>query len=311
MNYLPFTITAYILNSIAVTVDKLLITKKIPDPLVYVLYFSVVSLIALLFIPFVAPPNFLVLLIASTSTLLWTSGAYFMFHGLKIGQVSRVIPVIGTLIPVFLLLQGIFSSSLVQSQIIAIIFLISGLIFLTIFDWKGKIEKKEIMFEVLSALFFAVSYIVLKEAYLRANFLTVLVYSRPILIPVGLMLIIIPASRKIIFPEKKQENSEKISFWKSFFKSKTPLIFAVGQFCGGISELLLTFSVSLASPALVNSLQGVQYVFLFILNLFLSKKNPEVFKENLTVKIMAVKFLGIISIGFGLYLLASGPKNLY
>ena len=77
-----------------------------------------------------------------------------------------------------------------------------------------------------------------------------------------------------------------------------------GQAVGGASELLITFSVSLATPALVNSLQGSQYLFLFIASLFLGKKFPEIFKEQHTYLKTAFKILGIICIAVGLYLLA-------
>lgn len=308
MNYLPIALAAYVLNAIAVTIDKFLITKKIPDPLVYVFYFSLISLVALPVVPFVAKPDPLTFVTASAYIFLWVIGAYFMLKGLKIGQVARVIPVIGTLIPIFLLIEAVLTSSINFYQIIAVLLLTSGLVFLTIFDWKGKIIKHEIIFEITSAFFFASAYIVLRQAYLMSNFMTVLVYSHLALIPLGLVLLFIPATRKIIFPQRSAE-SQKVPYWKSFFKSKTSLIFGIGQVSAGISELLLTYSVSLATPALVNSLQGTQYVFLFVLNLILAKTNPAVFSENLSLKVLLSKFLGIIMIGTGLYLLAFGSLN--
>ena len=308
MSYLPFALVAYILNAIAVTIDKFLITKKIPDPLVYVFYFSLISLFFLPLIPFVASPNLPTLITASTYILLWVLGAYFMLKGLKIGQVARVIPIIGTLIPIFLLIEALLTSSINFYQVVAVLLLTSGLIFLTIFDWRGKIIRQEMIFEITSAFFFASSYVVLRQAYLMSNFLTVLVYSHLTLIPVGIILLLIPATRKIIFPQRNGD-SQKIPYWRSFFKSRTSLVFGIGQVCAGISELLLTFSVSLATPALVNSLQGTQYVFLFILNLILAKTNPTVFSENLSPKVLLSKLLGIIVIGVGLYLLAFGSLN--
>lgn len=308
MNYLPIALIAYTLNAVAVTIDKFLITKKIPDPLVYVFYFSLISLVVLPVVPFVAKPDPLTFVTASAYIFLWVIGAYFMLKGLKIGQVARVIPIIGTLIPIFLLIEAVLTSSINFYQIIAVLLLTSGLVFLTIFDWKGKIIKQELVYEIVSAFFFASAYIILRQAYLMSNFMTVLVYSHLALIPLGLVLLFIPATRKIIFPQRSEE-SQKVPYWKSFFKSKTSLIFGIGQVSAGISELLLTYSVSLATPALVNSLQGTQYVFLFGLNLVLAKTNPAVFSEDLSPKVLLSKLLGIIVIGTGLYLLAFGSLN--
>jgi hypothetical protein len=302
MSHLPFAITAYFLNGIAVTIDKFLLNKQIPDPLTYVFYFSLISLGALLFIPFVEAPALSIILIASLSTLIWTIGAYFMFKALQIGQVSRVIPVIGTLIPVFLLIKGIITSSISSGQITAILFLVTGLICITIFDWQGKLNKKEIVLELLAAFFLAASYLILREAYTGGDsFLNVFIYSKPVLIPLGLILVLIPQTRKRIFTKKTNESHHSVF---SFIKSKAILLFGLGQISAGVSELLIAFSVSLAEPALVNSLQGTQYVFLFFLNWGLSKKYPAIFSEDLVPKLLLAKFLGIALIGVGLYVLA-------
>ncbi len=295
MNYLPFTLLAYLLNSVAVTVDKFLLVKKIPNPLLYIFYFSAVSLLALLVLPLTKIPPLPTLGLASTSTLLWTLGAYFMFKALQIGKVSRVIPVIGTLIPLALLINALWTNAVSIDQTWAVIFLIFGLIFLTLPDWRGKIKLSEAIFEILSAGLFAISYILLRAAYLQWDFLSVLVWSRLVLIPVGLTLLALPQTRNIIF---------KSSGPRFNFKSRAGLLFFFGQVCGGTSELLLTFSVALANPAVVNSLQGIQYVLLFIFSLILSKKFPEVFQERIAKLEILDKIAGILLIFVGLYILA-------
>src|SRR3989338_2497021 len=98
MTHLPFTLLAYFFNSLSVVANKFLLNKAIPDPLIYIFYISLLSLLSLLALPFTLYPSPFVLILASISTLLWTLGAYLMFKALKLGQVSRVIPLIGTLI---------------------------------------------------------------------------------------------------------------------------------------------------------------------------------------------------------------------
>ena len=181
-------------------------------------------------------------------------------------------------------------------ELVAIFILIAGLVFLTIFEWRGHIRRHELVFEFISSILFAISYIILRRAFLMDNFLTVLVWSRMVLIPLAFILLLIPASRKIIFVK-----DEGPSF---SLKSKAGLFFMCGSVAGGSSELLITFSVSLATPALVNSLQGSQYLFLFIASLFLGKKFPEVFEEKHTHLKTTFKILGILCIALGLYILA-------
>lgn len=302
MGHLPFAITAYFLNGVAVTIDKFLLSKQIPDPLTYVFYFSLISLGTLLFIPFIPAPSLDVILIASSSTLVWTVGAYFMFKALQIGQVSRVIPVIGTLIPIFLLIAGAVGGTIDSGQMTAILVLVAGIIAITFFDWQGELNKKEILFELIAGVFLAGSYLILREAYVLGDgFLNVFIYSKPILIPVGLILLLIPQTRSRVFVKKTEEKHKSVF---NFVKSRAVLLFGLGQISAGVSELLIAFSVSLADPALVNSLQGTQYVFLFFMNWGLSYKYPRIFSEDLSKKLLTVKFLGIVLIGTGLYLLA-------
>lgn len=295
MHFLPFTIFAYLLNGIAVLIDKFLLSHKIAHPLVYIFYISLLSLVILILLPFVHIPTITVFFLASLSTLLWTTGLYMLYKALTVGIVTRVIPIIGALIPIMLLIHAAFTGAITQHQTISVVLLICGIIFLTLFEFKGTIHPKELQYEILSALFFAVSYTVLRYAYLQADFLTVFAWSRVILIPVGIGLVIYPHTRSIILGSR-DEPAIKIG-------SKQGMLFAVGQACGGLSELLLTFSVSLANPALVNSLQGSQYIFLFVASIFLAKKYPHIFREKHGKIPLLLKLLGIGFVGFGLYIL--------
>jgi uncharacterized membrane protein len=296
MSYLPFALLAYFFNGIAVLVDKFLLSTKIKDPLVYIFYISLFSFLLVFLLPLTHVPKLNVFIIASVSTIIWTLGLYFYYKALQVGLVSRVVPIIGVLIPIFLTAEALFTKSVSQMEFVAILVLISGLVFLTIFEWKGHLTRKELQFELISAILFAISYVILRQAFLMDNFLTVLIWSRLIFIPVAVIMLVIPQARRIIFVK-----DEGPSF---SLKSKAGLLFIFGSVAGASSELLITFSVSLATPALVNSLQGSQYLFLFIASLFLGKKFPEIFKEKHTHLKTTFKILGILCIALGLYILA-------
>lgn len=296
MHHLPFTLAAYFLNGVSVLTDKFLLSNKITNPLIYIFYISVFSLVALVLIPFTKIPSFHVFLLASTSTILWTLGLYALYKALCVGLVTRVVPVIGALIPMILLTYASYTGTISSSQMMAVIILIFGILFLTLFEIRGKMNREEIFFELLSSLLFAISYIFLHQAYLLEHFFTVFVWSRVILIPIGFLILLLPLTRHIVFGTK-----EKHPF---SFKSHAGMLFLMGQAAGGASELLLTFSVSLANPALVNSLQGSQYVFLFIASLFLAKKYPHIFAEQHQRWAVVSKVFGIVLVGLGLYIMA-------
>jgi uncharacterized membrane protein len=284
--YLPIAIIAYILNAVAVSIDKALLNKAIPDPLIYIFYLSLLSCLALFALPFTKIPSTEVIILASTSTILWTMGAYFMFSALKTGQVSRVIPVIGTINPLILFTIAIWSQTITHQQIWAVILLVFGMIFIIAQDLEGKITKKEIIYEVLSASFFAFSYLILKETYTKESVFTVLIWSRIVLIPIALVLLSIPFMRSKILPAKNS----------NIFLKTEGVLLASGQFCGALSQILILIAISMANPALVNSIAGIQYIFLFIIAVL-------VFKEKYSLKSLVVKICGIALIGTGLYLL--------
>lgn len=293
--YLPIAILANFLNSIALTVDKFLITKVIPDPLVYIFYFSLISFVALLGIPFTQIPSSQVFFLASTSTLSWTLGAYLMFWALKTGQVQRVVPVIGASIPLILLVISLPTGGILPTQAVAVLILILGLLFLTLQDIRGKLLLKELFLEILAALFFALAYLLLREAFLKQDFLTVLIWSRPILLPLAVIIILIPTLRQKVMSITKPGMSHL----------KGPaLLFVGGQISAGISELLLLFAISLANPTIVNSLQGTKYIFLLTFSLILGKKYPDIFRKQRWGWELLTTTLGIILIGTGLALLA-------
>ena len=294
MSYLPIALLSYFLNSIALTVDKFLLTKSIPDPLIYIFYFSLVSFLLTLAIPFTHIPSFTVFILSSTSTLAWTVGAYCMFRALKYGQVQRVIPVIGTVTPLVLLIFAAGSNSIDLKQTEGIILSVIGLVFLTLGDLKGKLAWDELILEISSGFFFALAYFLLRLAFLQDSFFTVLVWSRPILIPLGIILLMIPASRNKILPMLHP---------RGVIQKAAP-VFIFGQIAAGTSELLLTFSISLTNPAVVNSLQGIKYIYLLIFSLILGKKYPEIFKTKLSGYFLLSQIVGIAFIGLGLYLLA-------
>lgn len=295
MKYLFFVFLSYFLNSIAVSVDKFLLTKTIKDPLVYIIYFSAMSFLVVFAIPFIPPPSLKVLAFASLSTLFWTLAAYLMFKALKSGQVQRVIPVIGVVTALVLLILAAQTGAVTNKEVLAIIFLIIGLVFLTITDWKGKLAKDEIILEFLSGFLFALSYYFLRLAFERQDFLTVLVWSRPVLLPLGVIFLIIPNLRAKILPFLQP---------KIGLINKSSLLFVFGQISAAISELLLVFSISLTSPAIVNSLQGIKYIFLLIFALLLGRKFPAIFKNNFSKKFLFSQSAGIVFIAIGLYLLA-------
>ncbi|MDO8638968.1 MAG: hypothetical protein Q7R43_05305, partial [Candidatus Daviesbacteria bacterium] len=197
-----------------------------------------------------------------------------------------------------LILGGLFLGQILSvSQYLAFSILMAGTLVLTANLWRRKLQfSKKLLWIISSGFFFALSYILIRESFLYSNFLNGFIISR-----------IAAALFVLTFLIPKSVRSQVISFKKSEhgITSKNTLILMVaGQLMGGLSVTMITFGVSLASPALVNSLFGVQYLVILIASFLLAKKHPQLLDEDLNKKTIFQKIIGAVIISIGLYLLA-------
>jgi hypothetical protein len=66
---------------------------------------------------------------------------------------------------------------------------------------------------------------------------------------------------------------------------------------------MLNWAISLGNVALINSLQGVQYVFLILIVFFLSTRYPKYLHEELGGGVLVQKVIGVSLVCTGLYML--------
>lgn len=297
MNWLLIVILAYFLNALAMVIDKKLLSRSIPDPLVYTFYIGVLSIIfipVLLFFKVVVP-EFLILLSALVAGVFFVLALLLMYRALIKEEASRVAPFIGSLSPIFIFLLAIFflNESLTYQELAAFLLVFAGGILVSLnFNKSQVFPLKSLRLAILSSFFFASSYALTKYIYNNINFASGFFWIRIGTIIGAAALLAIPGAWNKIKNNFKK-NKEKISS-----------LFFAGQFFGGVSALLLSFSISLAPVTLVNSLQGLQYGFLFLSIYFLSTYRPKFLKEKFTTAIVLQKTLAIALISAGLFILS-------
>ena len=145
-------------------------------------------------------------------------------------------------------------------------------------------------------MMFSLDYVFSKFVFLDLPFLLGIIWIRIFVFLFALVFLITKNSRKEIF--SKQMISNK----------KTQGAFLYAQACGGAANFLQSFAISLAPIAFlatVNSLRGIQYVFLFLATLFLSFLFPKILKEKISKKIIYQKIISIILIVIGLAILVA------
>ena len=293
MNFIPFAILGYSLTAGALIVDKILLRHSIPNPFVYAFYINLLGLFALFLIPFGASFDANGIFFGTVSGILYVFALVTMFQALKHGEASVVGPVVGALNPLFtlIILALFFSQSLNQSEFIGFFVLIFGALILTFDLWsKGLKLNNQLFWIIISGVFWALSYITLKQTFEYSNFFGGLVITRAAAGLFVLPWLLFPAFRKHVFPRTK--------------KSSTPILLFLGQAMGAMSGIFINFGVLLANPALVNSLFGVQYLVILTVALLLNKNNPHLLDEKLTKATILQKTIGVIVLSFGVYLLS-------
>lgn len=296
-SYHLFAIAGYFLNSVGGVIDKFLLGQRpTTKPPVYTFYIGFLSIFAFVLAPFgLSWPGlgqFLIALLAGGLFLFWL---LYLFEALDIGEASRVLPVIGGLMPILILILSFLflGERLNWQQILAFFLLVLGSALITLkFGGQKRNLAKAVKFISLAILFGAISLILIKYVYIKQGFINGFVWSRLGIFLTTLLFLISPNLRQSIFETGRQA------------KEGLSLLLVSNKALAGGASLLINLAISLGSVSLVNALQGIQYAFLLILTLFLSKKFPEILKEKISGWILLQKILAILFIGGGLVILS-------
>ncbi len=318
--WLIIAISAYFINAGVYVADKFLLSKKIHSSITYAFYvgiWSIFNIVLLVFNPWLPTRGELVLDLSAGMLFLVT--LVFWYKALHQSEATRVVPIVGALVPIFSFLFSyiFFREILTERQFLAFFILISGGILISVKYTRfykareilnkfrsilGKIlgdihaeyrpARRLIINSIISALFFATYYVLIKFIYLNQPFIGAFVWSRLGTFIGALLILFVPSWRRLIIERQRGVKTPK-----------NLLFFLSVRLLAALAFIMLNWAISLGSVALVNSLQGVQYIFLFLLILFLSTKFPKILKEELGRGVLLQKIIGVILVSLGLYML--------
>ena len=296
MTWIFLSILSYFLNALVATIDKFLISEKIPEPIVYTFYIGILSIFSLILFPFgkIFFPSFFYLIISFIAGLLFMFALFSFFRALKTNESSRVVPLIGTLTTIFSIIFSFFilDEKLSKIKIIAIIFLLLGSLIIGLIRKEKERFVNDPPYILLSSFFFAFSLVLSKIIYFNLSFINGFIWIRLGSFIFALLLLFFPKIKEKIINSLKGTKQE-ISF-----------LFLSNQGVSAIAFLLLNLAISLGSVSLVNALQGLQYVFIFFFSILISKKYPSFLKEEVTKKVIFQKSVAILLILIGFFILS-------
>lgn len=320
--WLIVAVISYFINAGVYVADKFLLSKKIHSSITYAFYvgiWSVFNIFLLIFAPWIPTSKELAIDLAAGALFFVT--LIFWYKALHQSEATRVVPVVGALIPVFSFSFSIIflKESFNQQEMFAFIILIAGGILISIkrtkiYIFRQLVERMHDIFgnvmgdiharfrptrrliinSLVAAFFFAAYYVLMKYIYMHQPFIGSFVWSRLGTSIAVMAVLLVPAWRQTIKEHRKKTNTPKNL---SFFLSVR--LVAAGAF------IMLNWAVSLGNVAMINALQGVQFLFLIFLVLIFSVKFPRILKEELGRGVLMQKIIGVVLVSLGLWVLIS------
>jgi uncharacterized membrane protein len=273
--------------------DKFLITARKIEPVSYTFYTVVTGLLLLLFWPWTfahLPLKFI--LLDLFSGVLFSLAMYIFFRVLSDGEVSRVVPFVFGLVPVFDILIGLVTGQniLKTNEVAAMFLLIPGALMLSHEPNSNWLRHAGL--KTLSALLFSMYYAFWQFGSQVGPVLNNLMWNRLGAAAVLLLLLVLPAFRNKIF------NTGKVKH-----KGSTSALFLFKQALGGANFVFLSFLFVLGKISIINSLQGFRYVFLLLFSFMVSRRRSHLIAEKTDYYVFLQKCFGIILIFVGTILL--------
>ncbi len=319
--WIILAVTSYLISACVYIADKFLLSKKFHSSIVYAFFVCVWSIFNFLIL-FLDPwtPSLQQLSLDILAGLLFLITLIFWYKALHQSDTTRVVPLVGAMTPIFsFLLSYIFLGiALNKNQVIAFIILIIGGILISVrntrfyafYDIKERIKSlfgnmfgfvhakyrptRRLFLNCISAsMLFASYFVLIKYIYSTQPFIGGFVWSRFGSFIGALLMLLVPNWRKLIQESKtKKVSHQNISFFLGI------------RISAAIAFILLNWAISLGNVAIINSLNGVQYVFLILIVLFLSAKYPKISKEEFGKGVMLQKVMGILLVCIGLYMVS-------
>jgi len=309
--WLIVIILAYFFFSISFLGDKLMLSgskraktaKKETDilhikPKTYTFFVGLWGIVVVFVIPFIhfGFPGPVALGWILLEAITYILGLYFMFIAIEMFEVSRVMATIGGLQPIFILLLTLIffgPQPITPLSFLAFVLLLIGSVAISL-EKKITMNRQYLLLSVFSALLFSLSYVFSKLVFLHQPFLQGVIWINIATFLFAVLLLFDKGLRKHLRAQKGSA------------KKEMGIVFFLTQLTGGVANLLQGFAISLVPVgylAIVSSLRGMQYVFLFLMTLFFSVLFPKILKEETSHKVIGQKIVSIVLICIGLYLL--------
>ncbi len=294
MAYLALAIFAQFLYAVSVLIDRHIVLKAthIGRPIVYTFYVSLLSGFVVVFFPFVSVPNAHVLALSLVNSGAFVGAIFCLYSALLHARASDVAPVVGAVSAITtLVFAGLWiEGDITASFVLPVLLLAGGTALISHFHFS----RNALFLTLSSGFFFGVVAFTFKLVSLEIAFLDSFFWTRAMNVILALGFLIVPAWRIAIFHGGKRSSS----------RAKGLVI--GNKVIGGVASILTALAISLGSVSVVNSLAGLQFVFLFIFAFLFARYMPKQAGSRTHGHGGTPSATGVALIVFGLALLSLG-----
>lgn len=301
MSWLIAAIGGHLLNAGAFIVDKSLLSTAFKRSGTYAAVIGLFSSTILVLLPLVNPN-----LPADAWIAVGIFGSVFVlaiwafFEALSRAETSRVVPVVGSLIPIFTLIDSaIFVQERLAPRVLfGLIFLLAATFLLTQGGDKTKqLKSSTLGLCVFASFMFAASSVSGKYAFSHAPFLDAFVLSRIFSIVIALAIpLCLPTVRaelaSMVRPKQKGSGPGP----------KHVALMLIGQASGALGFIGVQYAISLGSATIVNALQAVQYAAIVLIAWLGGTRLANLLKEDRSRNTILLKSFAILLVAIGLAL---------
>lgn len=224
-----------------------------------------------------------------------TLGIILYLYALDTDEASYVAPFM-QFYPVFGFLLGfiLLKEVLDVNQILAGILIVIGSVVLSyeLNPGKKKFKLKLVALMIGACFFYSINAVIFKSIAVDEGFTTSLFWDMAGKFIFGV----------ILFVSLKSYQTEFIGMIKNN-GVKVVILNVINEIIGLVGEIATVFAVLLAPVAMVQSLTGLQPVFVLIIGIFLTLFFPKFAKESLSRNHLLQKIIGVVIVTVGVFLL--------
>jgi drug/metabolite transporter (DMT)-like permease len=296
---------AQFVNAVVAYLDKYIVSdeKILPRPFVYAFYSSLLTggwvLIYFLgYIPFLAnlgapqlgnitSPSIQVVSMAFLSAYTFFMALVSMYTALRKAEAVNVMPVIGSIsaLATFGMSYLFLDISLTQNFMWGVVVLSLGT--LLVAQTLPKIDT--IAHVVHSGVFFALHYITMKGLFIETNFDNGFFWSRIGFVLFALSLLLVPS-----YYVKIREQTGNTS-------AQAGIIVVLAKILAGVAAFMLLKATDWGDVAVVQSLDGIKFVFILLIGIFFGSLLPSSALEHVTKPrevMRRVLYVLVIAVGY-------------